>query len=59
MLCTLKQKCIYEAQLTQLTHIKSATLTTENLHNTMVMLDAMVHSDEGMAGWIYSMKGVN
>lgn len=47
---TLKQKRMYEAQLTQLTqqtfNIESTALATENLRNTMVTLDAMSQANK-------------
>ena len=47
---TLKQKRMYEAQLSQLAqqtfNIESTALATENLRNTMVTLDAMTQANK-------------
>jgi hypothetical protein len=47
---TLKQKRMYEAQLSQLAqqtfNIESTALATENLRNTMVTLDAMEQANK-------------
>ena len=47
---TLKQKRMYEAQLSQLAqqtfNIESTALATENLRNTMVTLDAMQQANK-------------
>jgi charged multivesicular body protein 5 len=49
---TLKQKRMYESQLTQLAqqtfNMESAALTTENLRNTMATVDAMQVANKEM-----------
>jgi charged multivesicular body protein 5 len=49
---TLKQKRMYESQLAQLNqqvfNMESASLTTENMRNTMATLDAMQQANKEM-----------